>query len=679
MSNNLPLYTALLGLTMTLPHSEASAKAIPAHPTYGIAAPDTINYDDMEDGVADSLPKSRHNTAKEFNALKYILEDRYRNYGDRFTKRWNDHLFAEFGAGVQQDIKGLGEGLSPLTSAHLSIGKQFNRLHTARLNFGLGYGYYENSKYNYYQTAASADWLFSFSSYIDGYKPSRLLDVSSVIGAGIRYNLTSGNFATRCRYEIHGGMQFKFFTGPQGYLAIEPYMGVTSKSLENKFGGFYGVNVSAIYYLNNNLSIEERMRYMKNRPAVVDSVLRPSPWRTPWFAEVAGGLTMFHGSGNSNATKIGHATALSFGKWFSPVAGLRLSGTLSTSTWNKEPVDGISQKVNRHNTNADARAEILINPLGFAQNYNWDRPYGAYLTLGGGIGWLMKSQERSLHNISTFYTGGVHLWSRLTDDLQFFVEPRYTNYNYKIPYSNANRNARFTDDVYTLNIGLTAYTRGLSYRHKAPQYEAPALPMSFGVGGGTSLFFTHNAYDGAKTNYNFGAWAEYHITRIHGVRLGFEYMGLNSREPIIYSLKADDGTTYRSGAMVDYSHTRGFLSLDYHMNVTNFFSGYQGRRMFEGEMFVGPTIMFAMSSKSKLSSTPPSDIANRIHLSDKYYDKPLMGANGGIKLKFNMMPHLALTLTPQVHVLRYDPQLNGLHILKFRMFETLDFGVQYDL
>ena len=115
------------------------------------------------------------------------------------------------------------------------------------------------------------------------------------------------------------------------------------------------------------------------------------------------------------------------------------------------------------------------------------------------------------------------------------------------------------------------------------------------------------------------------------------------------------------------------------MNVTNFFSGYQGRRMFEGELFVGPTIMFAMSSKSKLSSTPPSDIANRIHLSDKYYDKPLMGANGGIKLKFNMMPHLALTLTPQVHVLRYDPQLNGLHILKFRMFETLDFGVQYDL
>ena len=89
---------------------------------------------------------------------------------------------------------------------------------------------------------------------------------------------------------------------------------------------------------------------------------------------------MFHGSGNSNATKIGHATALSFGKWFSPVAGLRLSGTLSTSTWNKEPVEGISQKVNRHNTNADARAEILINPLGFAQNYNWDRPYGAYLT-----------------------------------------------------------------------------------------------------------------------------------------------------------------------------------------------------------------------------------------------------------------------------------------------------------
>lgn len=659
---------------------EAKAKPLcTLTPDFSVAEPDTANYDDMEDGAADSIPKSRKNLATEFNALKYIMERRYRNYGDQFTKRWNDHLFLEFGAGVFQELKGKDRRLSPITTAHVRIGKQFNRLHTARLTFGAGFGYYEGSKYTYSQLATSADWLFDLSSYICGYKPSRLLDVSSVIGAGIRYNNMSGHQPTRHRYEFHGGVQMRFFTGPQGYLSFEPYIGVSSRMMENKYGGFYGANLSVVYYLNNNLSIEERMRYMKNRPAVADSLLKPAPWRTPWFAEVAGGLSLFHGSGNSGSAKLGHATALSLGRWFSPLVGVRIGGSLNSATWMQDEVEGVEKKLNRHNINADARAEILINPFGFTSNYNWNRPIGMSIALGGGLSWLMKNQEKSLHTTSTFYSAGLHLWTRLTDDLQFFIEPRYTNYNYKIPYTNAYGVKRFSDDVYTLNIGLTAYTRGISYRHKAPEYVAPAVPLSFGVGAGTSLLFRHNSYEGTKMNYNFNAFAEGHITRIHGVRLAFEYMNINGLKPIFYTSYDINDMKYVTADMYEHSHMRGFLSLDYLLNVTNLFSGYQGRRLFEAEMFAGPTIMFAMNSTSKLVGSTAKPEQQRETPGKKYYDKPLMGANGGIKLKCNVMRHLALTLTPQIHVLRWDPQLQGVDILKFRAFETLDFGVQYDL
>lgn len=695
MSNNKTrLYLTAICLMGGLYVNAAKTPSMNVLPRMTTEVPDTL-WD--ESGEEDTIGKTRKNYATEFNALKYVLEKRYRGYDDQFRKKWYDHLFMEFGGGIHKDLGYGGWHISPLTTAHVSLGKQFNRLHSARLTAGLGYGYYEGNKKNYQQLQFAADWLFSLSSFMDGYCPSRLLDVSTVIGVGYRYNTTRDLGGRRYKYEAHAGLQARLFTGPQGYLAIEPYLGVTSPHLYNKYGGFYGVNVGVVYYLNNNLSVEDRIRYMKNRPEAADSTLnlRPRQWRTPWFAQVSGGVGIFKGGSDKTRSKLGHTTTVSAGRWFSPVVGARINASLTNITWDKEDVPMGEQDETRrdmynipvqedavrdlHNMNIDVSAEALINPLGFLKDYSFDQPFNMAVAFGGGVGWLIKNQKEPLRTLSTFYSLGLNLSYSLTNDLQVFVEPHYVNYNYKIPYRNLNRNKRYSDDVFTVRLGFTAYTRGTHYRERKAAYEPSRIPLSFGLGVGTSLMQTRSAYEGASFDYNAHAFAEYHITKEHGVRLSFEYMNLNSVSPMTYTATNEWGINYRTTGLFNHNYKRGYLSLDYLINITNLCSGYEGRRTFEAEAFCGPTIMFALGNSHKPDGSIKMDPQYTMSYSYNDYTKPLMGANAGIKIKLNVMKNLAVALTPQVYVVRYSPRMQGVDLLKLRTMQTLDIGVQYNL
>ena len=68
----------------------------------------TINYDSIDEEMylsGDTTLKSRRNIAKQkgdFSALDYVMGKRHRVYGDSFTKRWDDHLYLQFGVGLDQ-------------------------------------------------------------------------------------------------------------------------------------------------------------------------------------------------------------------------------------------------------------------------------------------------------------------------------------------------------------------------------------------------------------------------------------------------------------------------------------------------------------------------------------------------------------------------------------------------
>lgn len=692
--NIIRLYATAICLIGGLSCSVARTTTFRVAPRAITQVPDSL-WD--ESGDEDTIGKTRHNYATEFNALKYVLEDRYRGYDDTFRKKWYDHLFLGFGGGLHKDLEYAGYNLSPITMAHVSVGKQFNPYHTVRLTAGLGYGYYEGNKKNYKQWQGSVDWIYSLSTFMDGYCPSRLLDVSTVFGFGVRHNTTNIVDYHRTRYEIRGGVQGKIFTGPQGYITVEPYIGIKSRWLYNKFGGFYGVNLAMVYYLNNNLSIEDRMRYMKNRPESVDSTMqwRPQSWRTPWFAELSGAMAFCVGSSNTS-TGIGHSTKMSLGRYFSPSVGVRFSLGLTNVTWDKDVVPmGVHNedlaamlnipkqddaKLDYHDMTADVAAEALINPFGFMKDYSFDQPFNVAIAFGGGVSWLMRQHAPALRTLSTFYTAGLHFSYNLSNDLQVFLEPSYTNYNYKIPYRNYTAAKRFNDQRVAVRLGFTAYTRSTNYRKKKEDYEAPRIPLSFGLGIGTMLFNTKTSYEGAAFNYNAQAFVEGHFGNVHGVRASFEYMSINSVAPSSYTCITESGTKYKSVGLFKNNYKRGFVSLNYLLNVTNLCTGYDSNRMFEAELFAGPALLLSLGNSTEPDGSIKVNSSHTMSYSPrKYNTSPLMGANGGIKIKMNVAKHIAVTLTPQLYIVRYNPEMFGVNMMKLRTFQTLDLGVQYTL
>lgn len=637
------------------------------------------------------------------DAMDYLLERRFLNDGETFTKRWYDHLFFEAGAGVEQMIPpGDNYHFDPLTTAHIGVGKQFNRLHSARLTFNGALGYQRDKDLAFYKVGVKADHLFSLSSYFCGYNPSRLLDVSTIVGFGAQYAKLGRNGRSGTAYEGHLCLQLRFFTGPQGYINVEPYYGLATDGMDlsearnwRKVDMFYGANVNFIYYIHNNLSKESRARFLRNKTEgnylAADSSLQS--WRQPWFFEFANGLSFVDSPELGTTETMGYDVSVSAGKWLSPVVGLRLSAAMTTGTWLKT-VTAESPSPYHPEYHHDyrtlyfgARAEALINPLGFSSNYNWNRRFGFYVVAGGGIGRVMKYQPgKHLACRTVSYTGGLHLWTSLTPGLQIFVEPRYTHYVYKIPYRNVAWNKRYSDNVYSVNLGFTVTTRGMRFRNRAAQAESDEEEMrriAVGIGGGMNFMQTKSSYDAGSGgfNYNGMAYGEYHFNRISAARLSFEYVsrahtGMTAFTDYNMNNAADGYTPIQRRGLWNHRFHLGFLSLDYLVNLTTLCDGYRPGRLFELSVFAGPALTMVFGETASLYGGERLQENHEVRQTAPIETKTELGVNGGIKLVANVMPRLAVTLTPTIYLMK-GMELTGVEQLKIKALETLNLGVQY--
>lgn len=686
-------------MAITLIAAPVGAATVAEQPsTAQVARQDTINYDDYdeEEAMNNNSGKSRKNTATQFNAVAYILDKRYRNYGEEFTKKWHDHLFIEVGAGMHQEAAQYDDtDISMMGTVNVAVGKQFSKLHTARLTLGGAFGYRRDLETDYQRLTAQADWLFSMSSYLDGFNPERLLDVSTMLGVGVR-RVISGSTEKPTTADLHAGFQFRFFTGPQGYFAVTPYGGLASTSISKKFHAFYGANLSFIYYIHNNLAPMQRAKYMRERPAWADSTVESGVWRTPWFVEASGGVAKINeGAG------LGHSMGVSVGKWLSPAIALRVGAQLTTTTYAQtEVVYKVGSAVqspssfiyNHGNHNMDLRLDALINPFGFKKRFDWDAPAGGYLVLGGGVSWLGKNngvrtdlgywnEDGVLRTTATFYSAGVHLWYKLVDGLQVYLEPRYTYYGYRIPYRNVSWAKRYSDKEIQVNIGLTSTLREQRFRKVVDEYEERRLPLTVGVGAGFNLTHTLDHYDGAGMHFNYGGSLEWQFDKVSAVRGAFEYASLTglSRIPVTYfdgldEWPVEDDVNGGSG-MYKHQYHVGLASIDYMANITTLFNGYRRGRRFELEAFAGPAYMFLMSCKHEFQLQHTAIVS----ATEDYAEgvRSTFAVNAGLKLRYNATPHIGITLTPQFYYLFKAPDWEGIEMEKLRFIETVNLGVQY--
>jgi len=689
------LVISLFGFAMT---SEARTGIIVAD--YGIQLPDSnvvpkIPVAEKDSGEVEDNPflikggKKREpvDSAKmkgQMDPRIYILDKRYIAKGDS-TLPWYRNMFLQLGAGFEQMVPPASDyQFDALTSFHLGLGLQLNKYNSLRLMAHGALGYQKRYDRMFAKGGLRLDHLYDWTSYFDGYRSDRLMGVSTIVGLGVQRSALNRMGRRGNSIEGHGGLQLRFYTGPHGVLNIEPYIGVATDNMDlsdnrnwRRYDIFYGANLNYVYYFSNHLSRATRMRLEKaNR----DSVLLK--WQAPWFFEFSSGPNLLGESDLKSSDTMGHNITLSVGKWFSPVIGVKASAMFRTLTWRKETSHALTTDyVTRYNTQYySGRLEAMLNPLGFSKNFHWDAPAGFYLLAGGEYGWFIKEQSgRSLHCRSEAYTAGLHLWARLATGVSVFIEPRFMHNVYKIPYNNVLWNQRFSDNTYGVNIGLTASTIKPEKKTETP---SDIKKIVLGAGGGINLMQETSYLEGEKHfPMNAHLFAEYRFNHVSGIRLGFDFLLKQSSSMTSfydYNMSAPEAgyaPIMRNG-LWNHSYRIGFLALDYSINLGNALSGYKGNSIFQLEAFAGPALMVLFGEGGSLDGRELLMSGHEARVATKVDGVMRLAVNAGTKLSAQITPHIALTLTPQLH---YVPNMKVVSIGNTRrtFFESLDFGIQY--
>lgn len=658
-----------------------------------VAPADTTDTYDEGEQLSDTTGKTRLNTARGFNALQYVMERRNRRFGDGIGTKWNDNLFLYGGLGGERMIKPHESySFKGMTSMHFGIGKQFDQYHTARIALRGTFGYRNGNGLMLSTGGLQADYLFNFSSLFDGYNPTRRLEVQSIIGVGAGLSRVQRLLTKQFSMEGHVGLQLKFYTGPGAYFNIEPYFGVSTDKRDignenwRRFDTFYGVNLSYVYYLKNNLSSSRKQKMIAKRnetdEVLADTML--ASWHRPWFIQVSAGLNFMNSpmteSGiNSTLGTLGHETSVALGKWFSPVIGARLTANLSTGRWyhNDMRVGDETVRMKLHKGFSGFRLEALINPLGFSKKFRWDSRFGLFFFGGGAMGRILAyDPDQVLSSDGLAYTFGLNGWVNVGNGLRFFIEPRLTRYIYDIPYANVEESYEMKNWGRTLNFGFIISTID---KHKRRQniHLAPA-DKRFTVGGGLGTNLRQTTWSIERGfGYNAQIWGEYKLDRVSSVRASFDYASIAETAHAAYNLDRPGAQTFVGWDLMKFRYHTGLLSVAYAMNLSNFFRGYSDTRQFEVSAFLGPSLFLMLGESATLHPAVKVPEGSTATLADPMGMGVAIGANVGFRVNYNINDNWGVYLSPSVLLwYRQDPKIS--HMLGVNHIQALNIGAMYN-
>lgn len=650
---------------------------------------DTLDEEDLH-ALRDTTLLTRRNLAeikKTVNVLDYVVDDRYVPTDHSFDHAWYDHIYvgAMYGA---EKIKPQSDDFKFRTMSQVSLfaGKELDRKNSIRLAVGGGWGYQRDVNLWLTRIQTRFDYLFNLSTHFNGYNPARRLEVSLLAGIGANVSWMH-NTATEFAPEGHVGLQLKCFTGPMGTMSIEPYIGISSDKIDvsgprnwRGYDLFYGLNVNYAFYLVDNLSKEARLALLRSRLAN-DRMVNPQTiekWRTPWFVEFANGMVWSSSNQMALGNTLGQQAAISVGRWLSPVMGFRLSAVSRTTRWMEQTLAaGNSQAsfLKAYSSHyVSGRAEALLNPLGFLKTFQWDAPCGLYLALGGEIGALTKyGSNRRMRVKSESYDIGLHLWHRLSKDLQVFVEPRFSHNVYTTSDNGGKTRDMHGDNNWAVDAGLTMLISSERFKDMNKMDETQNFiyrdirGFRIAAGGGMPLLQHYGSHiTGGGMNWNGMVALEYAFNHLHTVRLHADWLNLNGR--ILYNDKVWNA---RSGVLL--------TALNYEVNLTTLCSGRYQKRRFELEAYIGPAIGFRTGdtySPASADMTVDHSPANR------YKKETMMGLDGGLKLTSQIGKGFSLFLSPTFYFMGNALSIPGTTTVgegSMRMFETMNIGVQYKI
>lgn len=268
----------------------------------------------------------------------------------------------------------------------------------------------------------------------------------------------------------------------------------------------------------------------------------------------------------------------SIGWWFSSAFALRGGVHVTNADWQTTQYANEDTKL-LVGTRGIA-ADLLINPLGFVKDYNWEMPFGFNLVGGYEFGQGKRTMTPNADSFEGNYTalrGGVQIWARLANGLRFTLEPMVSSV--KLKGVNG-----YNYNEYALKAGVAVLFKRQAERNypDVPSDEVRNIPKKgyfLGVGMGWSNTVWNWRFSGYQHGVlkNATIFGGYHFNELHGIRLQSEWM----REKIAFP---------GNGSLTSIKPNNYLLSLDYQFNLYNYMAGYDPSCRWNVYLYGGPTL-----------------------------------------------------------------------------------------
>ena len=274
----------------------------------------------------------------------------------------------------------------------------------------------------------------------------------------------------------------------------------------------------------------------------------------------------------------GFSATTSIGWWLTSSFAARAGLHVENADWNSHTYAGQPTKL-LVGTRGLA-LDVLVNPLGFVENYDWNSNYGFNVLAGYELGHSKRTEPGFVGSYEGKYTAfrlGAQLWTRLADGLRLTLEPTYSPV-----IQRAAGGIRYNQ--FAVKAGISVL-----YLHKEERIlgdttivnnpEKGAF-IAGGIGWNNTTWdwrFSGFKHSVLKNAVLFGG---YRFDALHGVRLQGEWM------------KETQGFFNNAGpGMKNYTYNNYLLSLDYQFGLSNFMTGYNPLRRWNAYLYAGPTLV----------------------------------------------------------------------------------------
>lgn len=502
------------------------------------------------------------------------------------SRHFRDNVFLGMSGGVSI----LGNSFSDMRSrtgaiGSLSIGKWLSAPAGIRLSLG-GVELRQPREDRRYAAIADLDYLWNLNSAFVGYNPDSKIETNIVLGATALYRSGEGkNFYAG----LHAGLQGIWKVSPSVGLYLEPNVRVYDKKIAqttSRAALMPGVNIGLVYRFNNT------ERYDTYKSSFDYGEFLNS---RRYFFDLLGGVLMRSRTWHPNVT-----VALGFGKWFTPESGWRINGEIE------------SVRENSNYRSVSISADYLLSLSTLAGGFDSRSGFGldAFLGLTGGA----ANYNHGHNSLIWGPRAGLRGHIRVSDAVDIILEPQVQVLS--IPHYTH----RYTPEARIL--------AGVSYKLNRTKSERSKADRPLGSGTSSNNFNPYINISGGpmlysesishpllrKVSWGFGASMGGWFTGASGIQLGY------SHDCLPFSIRNNQGVNT--------------ISLDYMLNLTNVFTGENGRR-FEIIPMAGVGYAWGSCKESKSS----------------------WAVEGGIRASYRLNRHLDLTLTPMVTI--WQPRLNG--------------------